>query len=148
MNIFCIILTPVKYIHPGIMAERVNNYPDLMDNDIKRFEDLKQRIQQGDEDALKGLLAQFRNENIIPAAPNDDRNLPEVEGYYSKSLAHFAAECGNTRILTILRNINPVSFDTLYKGDVIRVIEDANTNPNIKLKLNGWYATTYPLRNN
>ena len=136
----------MKYIHPGIMAERVNNCPDLNPryNNNERFEDLKQRIQQGDEDALKGLLG---NENIIPAAPNDDRNLPEVDGYYSKSLAHLTAECGNTRILTILRNINPVSFDTLYKEDVKRVIVDANTHPNIKLKLKEWYAATYR-RNN
>ena len=135
----------MKYIHPGIMAERVNNYPDLMDNDIENFEDLKYLIRQGNEEALK---AQFGNGDIIPVAPNDGPHLPEGEEYYSESLAHLAAECGNISILTILREINTLSFDTLYKVDVIRVIDDANTHPNTKLKLNGWYATTYPPRNN
>jgi len=127
------------------MAERVNNYPDPRYNNNERFEDFKYLIRQGNEEALK---AQFGNGDIIPVAPNDGPNLPEGEGYYSESLAHLAAGCGNTRILTILREINTRSFDTLYKGDVIRVIDDANTHPNIKIKLNGWYATTYPLRNN
>jgi hypothetical protein len=40
-----------------------------------------------------------------------------------------------------------VSFDTLHKEDVKRVIVDANTHPNIKLKLKEWYAATYR-RNN
>jgi hypothetical protein len=126
------------------MAERVNNYPDLRDNNIANFEDLKHLIRQGNENALKGLLG---NGDIIPAAPNDDPHLPEGEGYYSEALAHTAAKCGNIRILTMLREINPVSFDYIYEKDVKTVIDDANTHPNIKIKLNEWYANTYR-RNN
>ena len=140
----------LSYTHPGIMSARVpiNNYPDPRYNNNERFEDLKYLIRQGNEEALKAQLAQFGNGDIIPVAPNDDPHLPEGEGYYSESLAHLAAGCGNTRILTILREINTLSFDTLYKEDVIRVIDDANTHPNTKIKLQEWYATTYPPRNN
>jgi hypothetical protein len=127
------------------MAERVNNYPDPWDNDIERFEGFKLFILQGNEEALKAVVI---GKGVIPVAPNDDPHLPEGEGYYSESLAHFAAECGgNIRILTMLRDINPVSFDTLYKKDVKTVIDDANTLETTKLKLQEWYDTTYP-RNN
>jgi hypothetical protein len=126
------------------MAERVNDYPDLRDNDIERFEDLKRRIRQCNENALKGLLGN----DDIPDAPNDDHHqMPYGEGYYSESLAHFAAELGNIRILTMLRDINPVSFDDIYQKDVKTVIDDANTHENTKIKLNEWYANTYR-RNN
>lgn len=137
----------MNYTHPGIMAARVpvNNYPVLnpRENDIERFEDLKHFIRQGNENALKGLLGN----DDIPDAPNDDPYLPEGEGYYSEALAHTAAKCGNIRILTMLREINPVSFDYIYEKDVKTVIDDANTHPNIKIKLNEWYANTYR-RNN
>ena len=125
------------------MAERVNNYPDLRDNNIANFEDLKHLIRQGNENALKGLLGN----DDIPDAPNDDPYLPEGKGYYSHSLPHTAAEYGKIRILSMLRDINPVSFDDIYQKDVKTVIDDANTHPNIKIKLNEWYANTYR-RNN
>ena len=149
MNIFCIIFTPVKYTHPGIMAARVlvNDYPVLnpRENDIESFECLKLFIRQGDENGLK---EQFGNGDIIPAAPNDDHHqMPEGEGYYSHSLPYTAAEYGNIRILTMLRDINPVSFDDIYQKDVKTVIDDANTHENTKIKLNEWYANTYR-RNN
>ena len=126
------------------MAGRVNNYPDPRDNNIANFEHLKLLIKRNNKNGLKEHLG---NGNI-PAAPNDDHHLlPDGEGYYSASLPHTAAECGNTEILNMLRDIDPVSFDLIYQKDVQTVIDDANTHPNIKIKLNEWYFNTYR-RNN
>ena len=138
----------MNYTHPGIMAARVpvNNFPDLRENDISNFECFKHHILQGNEEGLKAQLAQFGNGDI-PDAPNHDDDIPEGEGYYSHSLPHTAAVCGNTSILSMLRDINPVSFDDIYKEDVRTVIDDANTHPNFKIKLQEWYANTYR-RNN
>ena len=148
MNIFLYYINSCEQLHrhPGIMAGRVNNLPDPRDNDIERFEDLKLLIRQGNEEALKAVVI---GKGVIPAAPNDDHHqMPYGEGYYSESLAHFAAECGNIIILSVLRNINPVSFDKLYKEDVKDVINNPKTPENIKKNLKNWYNDKYPPRNN